>query len=269
MSIVAISMAWEQKIPPTLKLVLICLCDHANEKQRQCWPSVSRIAERCSINRRHASRCLAELRRLGLITVIESGSGGRHKTTVYQIHFQNNAPQSMVSDYKNHVSDVIGGMTSGTETMPFQTQTMPKLTQNRAPQSIRTVMNRNERSKEPAAACSSEPSGACSAAAASSSSFSKSFKSIKPNPKSVIGFFEDEMGWPANLTESELTEFTELLSECNPALFQSHFAKILIKTKGEPIPEHLKRPGDLCMMLARYAAASAKGLHAQPGCGNG
>jgi hypothetical protein len=79
------------------------------------------------------------------------------------------------------------------------------------------------------------------------------------NPKPLIELFEGEMGLAANLTKTEIREFSELMQGCNRNLYQSAFIKFIMEIKGKPIPDRLKRPGDICMLIARAAVNIAKG----------
>lgn len=49
--------AWELSIPATEKMVLLCLCDHAND-DGQCWPSMNRLAAKCSLTDRTVRKAI-------------------------------------------------------------------------------------------------------------------------------------------------------------------------------------------------------------------
>lgn len=66
MSIKLMTWAWETEIPATEKMVLLCLCDHAND-DGQCWPSMARIARKCSVTDRTVQRAIKNLRELGIL----------------------------------------------------------------------------------------------------------------------------------------------------------------------------------------------------------
>lgn len=59
--------AWETSLPSTEKMVLLCLCDHAND-DGQCWPSMARIARKCSVTDRTVQRAIKRLRDWGILT---------------------------------------------------------------------------------------------------------------------------------------------------------------------------------------------------------
>ena len=67
--------AWELSLSPTMKLVLLALCDWANDVG-VCFPSVATIAHKSSISRRHCQRILAVLIADGLVEIVGNASGG-------------------------------------------------------------------------------------------------------------------------------------------------------------------------------------------------
>lgn len=75
MSVRLMAMAWELELVPTVKLVLLALCDWANEAGI-CFPSVATIARKSSISRRQCQRILAELISAGLVEIVGNVSGG-------------------------------------------------------------------------------------------------------------------------------------------------------------------------------------------------
>jgi phage replication O-like protein O len=78
-------------------------------------------------------------------------------------------------------------------------------------------------------------------------------KKAKSDPLALIKHFEDELGIKANLSKTELREFQRMQDKCNVGLFQSAFFKTISEIKGVPVPDHLRRPGDHFMMVAKYA----------------
>ena len=58
--------AWEMEIPQTEKMVLLCLCDHANDSG-ECWPSVARIAYKCSVTDRTVQKAIQGLKARGIL----------------------------------------------------------------------------------------------------------------------------------------------------------------------------------------------------------
>ncbi|WP_283419223.1 helix-turn-helix domain-containing protein [Sphingopyxis sp. Geo48] len=61
MSIRLLSAAWDLDIGSTEKMVLMCLCDHAND-DGICWPSVARIVRKTSKSERTVQSALKWLR---------------------------------------------------------------------------------------------------------------------------------------------------------------------------------------------------------------
>ena len=68
MSIVLLAAAWDLEIGSTEKMVLMCLCDHANA-EGACWPSVARICRKTSKSERTVQAALKWLREAGYFTV--------------------------------------------------------------------------------------------------------------------------------------------------------------------------------------------------------
>jgi len=58
MSIKLMSIAWDMDIPSTEKMVLLCLCDYADDNGRSCYPAISTLAKRTSKNARTVQRAL-------------------------------------------------------------------------------------------------------------------------------------------------------------------------------------------------------------------
>ncbi len=62
------SWAWEQKLPPGSKVILLALADAANEESR-CWPKVKTIAKKCGVSGRTVQRVLRDFEASGLVSV--------------------------------------------------------------------------------------------------------------------------------------------------------------------------------------------------------
>lgn len=67
MSIALMSLAWKADLPTGRKMVLLALCDNAND-QGECYPSVSNIAERCSMGERTVQSHLADMEDDGILS---------------------------------------------------------------------------------------------------------------------------------------------------------------------------------------------------------
>lgn len=80
MSIKLMAAAWELDIPATEKMVLLCLCDHANHVG-VCWPGAEGLAKRCSFTDRTVRKAILWLEENGWIA-IQKRAG---KVSTYQI----------------------------------------------------------------------------------------------------------------------------------------------------------------------------------------
>lgn len=72
--------AWKANIPAGRKMVLLALCDNAND-QGECYPSISMLAEKCSMSERSVFSHISDLENGGAI--VRKNRAGR--STVYQI----------------------------------------------------------------------------------------------------------------------------------------------------------------------------------------
>lgn len=71
MSIKLMAAAWELDIPSTEKMVLLCLCDYANDEGGSCYPSIATIAKKTSKNERTIQRALRWLEDNGFVDTRE------------------------------------------------------------------------------------------------------------------------------------------------------------------------------------------------------
>jgi hypothetical protein len=67
MSIKLMCMAFDSEIPATQKLVLLALCDNANE-QGQCFPSIALLERKCSLSDRAVQSALSWLEQHGYLS---------------------------------------------------------------------------------------------------------------------------------------------------------------------------------------------------------
>ena len=75
--------AWDQRLPPSLKLVLMALADAADD-EGQCWPSVRTIAVKCCISERTVQRVMKEFKAMGLLlSESRQTSSGRQTSHCY------------------------------------------------------------------------------------------------------------------------------------------------------------------------------------------
>lgn len=80
MSIALMTLAWKSDFSSGQKMVLLALCDNAND-QGECYPSISMLAEKCSIGRSSVFEHMAELEKTGAVT--KQCRAGR--STIYKI----------------------------------------------------------------------------------------------------------------------------------------------------------------------------------------
>lgn len=75
------TVAWRSDLPSGRKLVLLSLCDNAND-QGECYPSMATIAKRCGMSERAAQGHVVELQKVGILSRVE-----RHgRSTLYTIN---------------------------------------------------------------------------------------------------------------------------------------------------------------------------------------
>lgn len=60
------SAAWEMDLPQSEKMVLLCLCDHAND-EGVCWPSREGLSKKCSVSIPTVKRAIKSLENKGII----------------------------------------------------------------------------------------------------------------------------------------------------------------------------------------------------------
>ena len=65
------SAAWDIDVPQTEKMVLLCLCDYAND-EGECWPSVESLSRKCSVSDRTVQRAIRKLQDMGILKVRQS-----------------------------------------------------------------------------------------------------------------------------------------------------------------------------------------------------
>jgi biotin operon repressor len=80
MSIALMALAWKSDFASGKKMVLLALCDNAND-QGECYPSISMLAEKCSIGRSSVFEHIAQLEKSGAVR--KQCRAGR--STIYKI----------------------------------------------------------------------------------------------------------------------------------------------------------------------------------------
>lgn len=69
------NLAWDIKMSPTMKLVLLALCDWANDSGF-CFPSMLTLARKACISKRQCQRIMSELIAMTLVHVVGNQQGG-------------------------------------------------------------------------------------------------------------------------------------------------------------------------------------------------
>lgn len=92
MSTVVMAKCWPLQMPPKAKAVLISLADNAND-HGECWPSVSKITERCCLSRSSVIRAIGWLEKSKLL-VTSKKVGQRSNYTLCPDLFEATEPVS-------------------------------------------------------------------------------------------------------------------------------------------------------------------------------
>jgi len=88
MSNKCVTWAWKQPLTSSIKLVLVNICDRANDqKGYQCWPAIETISKDTGLARRTVQRSLATLEKEKLIKIVRS-SGGQRRPNRYKINIE-------------------------------------------------------------------------------------------------------------------------------------------------------------------------------------
>lgn len=90
MSLRASVWAWNQQVPPTAKLVLLVLADHAHDNGEAAYPSVATMSRKTGISTRQVQRVLSELVNQKVIRVQREGGRGslRYAATWYALNIE-------------------------------------------------------------------------------------------------------------------------------------------------------------------------------------
>ena len=87
MSIALMNLAWKLDIHHAQKMVLLALCDNAND-QGECYPSISTLVRKCSMSERGIQNHIKALEKAGIVTR-EMRTG---RSTIYHLTPANYAP---------------------------------------------------------------------------------------------------------------------------------------------------------------------------------
>ena len=90
MSIRCMAWAWSVSTDTSCqKFLLLALADHANDTELECWPSMSFLSEKCSMERRQIQRLLKQLEDQGFIAIERRKNGTSDKSNVYKLLIPN------------------------------------------------------------------------------------------------------------------------------------------------------------------------------------
>ena len=98
------TLAWKSDLPSGEKMVLLALCDNAND-QGECYPSVSMLSEKCSLSERSVFNHIAKLEKIGAI-VRENRTG---RSTIYHLDPCKFTQLAGESHYVYKIEDVDSG----------------------------------------------------------------------------------------------------------------------------------------------------------------
>lgn len=87
MSVRAITWAWTVELKSTEKLLLLALCDHANDEDFECWPSVTHLQRKTGLSRPAVWRGIDRLLEKKLVFRVgnREGINGSKGNTIYRI----------------------------------------------------------------------------------------------------------------------------------------------------------------------------------------
>src|SRR5690625_2118187 len=91
MSVNAMAWAWKAELKPTEKLVLLALCDHVNDENSQCWPSITHLQKKTGLSRPSVWKSINRLIEKSLVARCGTGPFG---STTYQVNVGNRVTQT-------------------------------------------------------------------------------------------------------------------------------------------------------------------------------
>lgn len=140
MGVKLMSQAFSTSLPTSQKMVLLVLCDFANDDGLSCHPSVAKVAKKASVSDRQCKRLIRDLEALGVVAVVGNNYGGKPGSTRhYQINVQrllalSTGDTHVTGDNLSRVTDETGrgdtgdtpGVTNGTQTGDTHVTQPPK-----------------------------------------------------------------------------------------------------------------------------------------------
>lgn len=124
MSVRLMSQAFHARLPSSQKLVLLVLCDYANDEGLSCHPSIAQVAKKASLSERQCKRVMKELIDGEWIAVIGNEFGGAPGSTRnYKINLKtlfrgdtHDTPEQSLTGDTHDTGDKLTRVTSATET---------------------------------------------------------------------------------------------------------------------------------------------------------
>ena len=223
MSVRATSWVWDQPMPPSEKIVLLRLADHANPDGGDVYPSVASVAAHTGISTRQVQRYIKSFVERGILVISGHAKGGRSNPREYQFTFRftprkGDSIASPISESKGDADDTVSETVT---TEKGDIQRSERVTPSAERVTPMTQKGDTAMSPEPSIT-TNEPSGEPSLAAQSPS---------KPSPKpkratQVPDEFPIDDRWIAWGSENGFT-VDDMRSQVPQ--FQDHY-----RSKGEP-----------------------------------
>ena len=92
MSVKLMSTAWDMDLPMGQKMLLLALCDHAND-EGVCYPSQEKLAQKCSMGERTVISHIQWLEKHGILSRERRQNTQRRKSDLYQITLDGYMPE--------------------------------------------------------------------------------------------------------------------------------------------------------------------------------
>lgn len=112
MSIKIMQEAWDHsQVSQGTLLVLLALADSADERSRECWPSIASIAKKARLSERQVQRCIMELVEHCVLVVFPNA--GRSGSNLFRISEVSNWHGDKMSGGDAHVTGGVTPMSPG------------------------------------------------------------------------------------------------------------------------------------------------------------
>jgi DNA-binding transcriptional ArsR family regulator len=104
MSVKLMARAWEMELPQGKKLLLLALCDHAND-DGVCYPSQEKLMQKCGIGQTTLTNHIKWFEHAGLLTRMRRQKGRSRRSDLYQINLEICREPSKSEPSKSEPSD--------------------------------------------------------------------------------------------------------------------------------------------------------------------